>query len=247
MRYQFVPLSIVLLTSLISLFSATSDSLRIQNTLLGEPEDEISRVPIASVPIGFHLDWADNAHIEAAHRAGGKFVVSVFNWANIEPTPGYLYWEATDAALRAAEFYDIGVVARLDRPPVWALDADSPTPWSLDAYATFVHRVVARYGERLDGIILWNEPNLQLEWHDQTPDPVAYVALLRAGAEAARTANPTLPIFMAGLAFTEGGDGNLNDLGFLRAVYNAGGADYFDGLALHPYGFGAPPDTPPGT
>ncbi|MCB0064394.1 MAG: hypothetical protein KDE19_19855, partial [Caldilineaceae bacterium] len=199
----------------------------------------------ATVPIGFHIDQANANHLQAAKQAGGSFVVYVMNWANIEPTSGYLYWEESDAALRAAEFYGLGMVARLDRPPDWAVDPDSPTPWDLNAYATFVQRVVARYGSRLDGIILWNEPNLRLEWHGQDPDPAAYVQLLRAGTEAARGVAPSLPIFMAGLAFTEGGDGNMNDLTFLEGVYAAGGAAYFDGLALHPYGFGVPPSTPP--
>lgn len=198
-----------------------------------------------TVPIGFHTARADAEHLHAAQQAGGSFVVYVMNWANIEPTPGYFYWEASDAAVRAAEFYGLGVVARLDRPPDWAVDGESPTPWSLDDYATFVMQVVARYGSRLDGIILWNEPNLRLEWQQRDPNPEAYVALLRAGAEAARNVNAALPIFMAGLAFTEGGDGNMNDLRFLAEVYRAGGGRYFDGLALHPYGFGAPPEAPP--
>ncbi len=199
----------------------------------------------STLQIGFDVAQADAAHIAAAQMAGGRFVVQLFDWATIEPTPGYHYWATSDAALRAAEFYGLGMVARLDHPPAWALDENSPAPWSLEAYAAFVRRVVERYGNRLDGIILWNEPNLRLEWNDEAPDPAAYVALLQAGATAARAVNPTVPLFLAGLAFTEGGDGNLNDLDFLRGVYAAGGAPYFDGLALHPYGFGAPPEAAP--
>jgi len=49
----------------------------------------------------------------AARTAGGSFAVVVFAWDTIEPEPGRLYWEIPDAALRAAEFYELELVARL--------------------------------------------------------------------------------------------------------------------------------------
>lgn len=205
--------------------------------------------PVAAqrdLPLGFHIHRGDGAHLAAAQAAGGEFVVLVLSWEDIEPTPGYFYWEKSDAALAAAAFHGLGVVARLDRPPVWARTAEGPVPWRLDAYAAFVGRAVARYGARLDGVLLWNEPNLRLEWDDQTPDAAGYVALLAAGYGAAKAAQPDLPVVMAGLAFTRGdGSTAVNDLEFLRDVYALGGAAYFDVLAAHPYGFGAPPTAVP--
>jgi hypothetical protein len=196
--------------------------------------------------LGFHVGAGDAAHMWAVQRAGGEFAVVVFSWEDIEPTPNYLYWEQPDAALRAAEFHDVGIVARLDRPPTWALSDSDPTPWRLDAYANFVRRVVERYGDRLDGVIIWNEPNLQLEWHGETPDPAAYVEMLRIVYPVVKAHNPDLPVLMAGLAFTEGdGATAMNDLTYLRRFYAAGGADYFDIMAMHPYGFGRPPDDAP--
>jgi hypothetical protein len=121
--------------------------------------------------LGFHIGRGDAAHLAAVRAGGGSFAVTVFNWADIEPEPNYLYWEVPDATLRAAEFYDVEIVARLDHPPDWAIDDNSPTPWNLDAYANFVRRVVERYGDRLAGIIIWNEPNTELEWHNQPPRP----------------------------------------------------------------------------
>ena len=180
--------------------------------------------------------------MQAVREAGGDFVVAVISWEDVEPTPNYLYWEKPDALLRAAEFYGVGVVARLDRPPAWALDDSGPTPWSLDAYANFVRRVAARYGDRLDGVIIWNEPNLALEWHGEVPDAEAYVALLKAGYEASKAVAPELPVAGGGLAFTAGdGVNGVNDLVYFDSMLQAGAAAYFDVLALHAYGFGHPP------
>lgn len=196
--------------------------------------------------IGFHLGQGDASHMQAARAAGGKFVVVVFSWADIEPEPDYLYWELPDAALRAAEFYGLEVVARLDQPPAWALDETDPTPWNLKAYAVFARRVAERYGQRLAGLILWNEPNLSLEWHDRSPDAAAYAAMLKAAYPEVKKAAPDLPVLLGGLASTEGeGDWAVNDLDYLHALYAAGAAPYFDVLTAHPYGFGRPPDDPP--
>jgi photosystem II stability/assembly factor-like uncharacterized protein len=200
----------------------------------------------APVPLGFHLHHGDALHMQAARQAGADFGVVVFSWADIEPVPGYFYWERTDSILRAAEFYGVTILARLDRPPSWALTPDGPAPWRVEAYGEFTRRVAERYGERLAGVILWNEPNLALEWNDQTPDPASFVALLRAGYAGVKVAAPDLPALLGGPA-TSMGDGvnALNDLDFLRQIYALGGGDAFDGLAAHPYGFGRPPQEEP--
>ncbi len=196
--------------------------------------------------LGMHVARGDAAHLLAARRAGADFVVVVFSWRDIEPAPNYFYWEVPDATLRAAAFAGVEVVARLDRPPDWALDDASPMPWDLDAYAAFVRRVVQRYGEKLAGVILWNEPNLALEWQGKRPDAAAYVAMLSRIYPVVKEIAPRLPVLAAGLAFTLGdGASAINDLDYLRELYAAGGGKFFDALAAHPYGFGQPPEQAP--
>lgn len=202
----------------------------------------------ARAALGFHVARGDAVHLEAARRAGGEFVVVVFSWRDIQPTPDRTYWEAPDAAVRGAQFYGLQLLARLDQPPDWALAAGDAAPWRLDAYADFARQVAQRYGSRLAGVILWNEPNLSLEWGGRRPDPAGYVALLRAAYPAIKAVAPDLPVLMAGLASTLGhGDEAMADLDFLEGVYAAGGRNYFDALAAHPYGFGQPPEQPPAT
>ncbi|HHW87818.1 MAG TPA: hypothetical protein GX400_16630 [Chloroflexi bacterium] len=208
------------------------------------PQPILAQTPAPEV--GMHVARGDAAHMQAARAAGGRFVVVVFSWRDIEPVPNYLYWETPDATLRAADFAGIQVVARLDRPPQWALDAESPTPWDLDAYATFTQKVAARYGDRLAGVIVWNEPNLALEWHAETPSAADYAVMLQRVYPAIKAVAPELPVLAAGLAFTIGDDVTaVNDLAYLSALYDAGAGAYFDVLAAHPYGFGRPPAEDP--
>ncbi|GAB4441061.1 MAG: hypothetical protein Kow0031_23060 [Anaerolineae bacterium] len=198
------------------------------------------------IPLGFHLARGDSEHFEAARAAGGEFAVVVFSWDNIEPEPGYHYWSDTDAALSAAEYYGLEVIARLDQPPAWAIRPGENPPFNTEAYAAFAGRVAQRYGPRLAGIILWNEPNLSLEWNDQPPDAAGYVALLKPAYAAVKAVAPDVPVALAAPASTEGeGDWAINDLDYLQAVYAAGARDYFDVLTAHPYGFGRPPDDAP--
>jgi photosystem II stability/assembly factor-like uncharacterized protein len=206
------------------------------------------------LPIGFHLGQDDALHMEAVRAAGGSFAVVVFNWANIEPEPNYVYWEVPDAALRTAEFYGIDLIVRLDQPPTWALETGNAThppglgqtPWQLEAYTNFARRVAERYGDRLAGVIIWNEPNLNLEWNNQPPDALAYTEMLKVTYPAVKAVAPDLPVLLGGLASTEGeGDWAINDLDYLQALYDAGAGGYFDVLTAHPYGFGRPPDDPP--
>ncbi len=202
--------------------------------------------PAPPIPLGFQVEQADAQHLEAARAAGAQFVTIVFNWASIEPEPGYHYWAEPDAALRAAQFYGLSLIARLDQPPAWAVRSGQPLPVDAAAYADFARRVAGRYGTRLAGVILWNEPNLSLEWANQPPNAAAYVQLLKPAAAAIKAAAPQLPVALAGLAATEGeGDWAVNDLDYLQAIYAAGAAPYFNALAAHPYGFGRPPADAP--
>jgi hypothetical protein len=202
--------------------------------------------PLYEPTRGFHVGGGDSAHFAAAAAAGGRFAVVVFSWRDIQPTPDTLYWETPDAVLRAAEYYGQEVVARIDRPPDWARAEGGPAPWDLDSYANFARSVALRYHENLGGVILWNEPNLALEWDGRPPDPAGYTALLKAGYSAVKSVAPELPVLAAGLAFTAGdGTAAYNDLAFLEHMYAAGAGAYFDILAAHPYGFGQPPGQPP--
>jgi hypothetical protein len=70
--------------------------------------------------------------------------------------------------------------------------------------------------------------------------------MLARAYRAVKDVAPQLPVAAAGLAFTEGnGAEAVNDLDYLRDLFAAGAADTMDALAVHPYGFGRPPDESP--
>jgi hypothetical protein len=107
---------------------------------------------------------------------------------------------------------------------------------------------------------VWNEPNLEIEWGGQTPDPTRYTALLKAAYPRVKAADPEAWVVTAGLATTGGtlADAQAgkkmvttargpawNDLHYIQAMYNAGAKGYFDVLGSHPHGFAYAPDRDP--
>ena len=198
-----------------------------------------------SLSIAAHTLQADNQMLSLAQTTGFDTIVQVFPWREIEPTRGQFHWEKSDQIVAGAEFYGLDLVVRLDQHPAWASDVDlslNAPPDKRKDYGTYVRRVVERYHGRVRAYIIWNEPNLAIEWGGQTPDPVAFTALLKVGYEAVRAGDPEAVVVAAGLAPTNSNNTKaMDERHFLQAMYQAGAAGYFDVLAAHPYSFGQAP------
>ncbi len=194
-----------------------------------------------------HTLRADDWSLARAHEAGFDTIVQVFAWREIEPTPGEFHWEVTDQIVAGTEYYGLDLVVRLDQQPFWASEAvgfNAPPQDQAD-YGHFVKQVAQRYRGRVKAYIIWNEPNLALDWGGLPPDPDGYVELLRVGYEAVKATDPTALVVSAGLAPTNNRDDDaLDDRDFLQGMYQAGAAPYFDVLGAHPYGGTFPPEAP---
>ena len=198
--------------------------------------------------------WKIQQSLELVREMGADHIVEFFPWAYIENQRGVYNWELADRIMRHANNQGIQVIARMGYVPAWARDDDPRTtlntlpPDAYPAFAEFVAAFAARYAGIADEIIIWNEPNLAFEWGYQQVDPAGYVDLLEAVYPAAHAANPDVTVLMAGLAPTlepPGSANGLDDVLYLQAVYEAGGGQYVDGVAMHTYGFTHPADMPP--
>ena len=196
--------------------------------------------------------WKIKRTLEMVREMGATWVVEYFPWAFVEPRPGSYQWEHADLVVAHANRQGLKLIARLGYVPEWARPRDSVNthldPEYYDAFAAYAAAFAQRYQGQLAGIIIWNEPNLSLEWGYRPVDPAAYVELLRQTSEAIRAVDPDAPILAGALAPTLGdptGELGMSDLEYLQAMYDAGAASYFDALAVHAYGLTYPPDDPP--
>jgi len=188
------------------------------------------------------------ARIQAA---GFRWVRQRFGWEEIEPQRGVLDWSRWDAIVEGCAQHELNLLVVLDGSPAWARpDPANHSPFTppqqVADWGAFVHALATRYRGRIGAYQMWDEPNLAEHWGGHYVDPVAYMAILREGALQVRQADPGVPVLLAALAPTvENGPLNLNEVEFLRQLVQAGGAPFFDIVAVQPYGFGDPPEAPP--
>lgn len=210
--------------------------------------------------VGIHTRLTDEGSTERIARTyqmvrqmGAAWVVEYLPWPYVQGAgPDQFDWRHADRLVDRAVMEGLRVVIRIDSVPAWArppgttfkhLDPDRYADFAAFA-AAFAHR----YRGRVSHLIIWNEPNLAYEWGQRPVDPVAYTRLLAATYTAVKRVNPDIQVVAAGLAPTTeppGSPWGLDDLLYLRRMYEAGAAPYFDALAIHSYGLTAPPDAPP--
>ena len=227
---------------------------------LGPPQTVTTQHPVVCVHTRLtdEVDaWKVLRTLELVRAMGAPIIVESFPWAYAEGEPGRFDWGHADMVMDYAANQGLTVIARLGGlVPDWAREQPdgSQTVDTLltdDHYADFgdyVYAFVQHYQGRLGGIIIWNEPNVTLEWGFRPVDPEGYVRLLQVAYARAKEADPSVPVLAGALAPTlepEGSDLGLNDLLYLERMYAAGAGAYFDALAAHAYGLKFPPEEPP--
>lgn len=201
--------------------------------------------------------WKILRTLEMVRELGAPTIVEYFPWAYHEPQKGRFGWAHADTVVDFALNQGLTVVARLGGlVPGWARELPDGAPTVntyLDAahfadFGDYVYAFVAHFKGRVPYVIIWNEPNVTLEWGFRPVDPEAYTALLRMAYTRAKEADPNIVVLGGALAPTlepEGSDLALNDLIYLERMYAAGAGQSFDMLAAHAYGLKFPPDAPP--
>jgi hypothetical protein len=96
----------------------------------------------------------------------------------------------------------------------------------------------------VDAVEVWNEPNLQREWHGQPMTGGDYMRYFRPAYDAVRAFSPSIVIITAAPAPTGDSSVSTNDRTWLQQLYNAGLAQFGQNVAvgIHPYGWANPPD-----
>jgi hypothetical protein len=199
--------------------------------------------------------WKVKRTLEMVREMGATWIVEYFPWAYYEPSPGRYDWSHADLVVDHALRQGLTIVARLGFVPDWARPdpKEQPTTFTFlgkthyEDFAEYVGAFVEHFRGRVDHIVVWNEPNISLEWGYRPVDPEGYTDLLRAVYPRAKAANPEVVVLGGALAPTlapvndpEG----MNDLDYLRRMLAAGAGEVMDGLAVHAYGWRMPPDAP---
>ncbi len=197
-------------------------------------------------------EWKIQRALQMVREMGASWVVELFPWAYYHAADGGIAWEHPDMVVNHAVAQGLKVVARIGLTPDWARPPGTPLTYldetAYDDFADFAARFAARYRGKVTHIIIGNEPNLSYEWGYRPTTAEDYVALLKVVYPAVKEANPDVVVLAGALAPTlepAGSPWGLNDLDYLAQMYEAGAADYFDGLAVHSYGLTFPAEAEP--
>jgi hypothetical protein len=258
-----VLLLITVLLILVVQVPGTSEWLRPETTAAQDPDpthtpepEVIQLVPSPAPAIQASLWWNEQIaqrDLDLVQGMGFRWVKQSFPWREIETLErGQYDWWRPDRIVEDAEERGLFLIVRLDRQPFWsqpdggALPLDNIPPADLQDFGNFCHAVAARYKGRIQAYQVWNEPNLSREWGQHPPNAAEYTRLLAVCYEGIKTGDPDAIVISAGPAPT-GTDlpVAIPDDRFIREMYKAGAAQYFDMLGVNAPGYAAPPQLDP--
>jgi hypothetical protein len=213
-----------------------------------------ARVPGRGVVL--HSLWAQFSDSDAdreltlAKQANANLVRVDVAWASLEVKgKGQIsdwYLRRIDRFVAGANARGMKVLMTLWASPCWASSAPSDVKggcgqdWNQNSvvyppsnpadFGDIAGWLTARYGAKLAGVEMWNEPNLDIDMFWKAGDKAgAYAALVRGAYPRAKAVgNSSVPLLAGALV--------RPDTNFLRTLYADGIKGYYDGFSLHPYG-----------
>ena len=200
--------------------------------------------------------WKNKRTLEMVREMGASWIVEYFPWAYYEPAPGRYDWSHADLVVDHARRQGLTVIARLGFVPEWARpDPEEQTTTftyldeaHYDEFAAYAAAFVEHFRGRVEHLVIWNEPNISLEWGYRPVDPEGYTRLLQVVHARVKAVDPAAMVLGGALAPTlapVGDPEGMNDLDYLARMLAAGAGEAMDGLAAHAYGWRIPPDAPP--
>jgi aryl-phospho-beta-D-glucosidase BglC (GH1 family) len=176
-------------------------------------------------------DWDQHDQwFQEVADSGSKWLRVDVGWCSLEESgPGLIsqwYQGRLDVTADAAEKLGMRLVIQLGCAPKWAGGTGfNDYPTDPGQFQRVAHYLADRYKGKVAAWEIWNEPNCIGGCGNGSPDQ--YVAVLKAGYRGIKTGDPDVTVVSAG---TSG-----NDVNWLRRMYAAGAAGFFDALAVHPY------------
>lgn len=174
-----------------------------------------------------------------------------FAWSFVQPEEFEPYvWGYYDALVERAARNSIRVLPTIYSTPKWAAAKWQypPSASDRDEFERFVKALVGRYGPggsfwsahptlprlAIRDWQLWNEQNTPTFWTAQ-PSPQQYMQLLIPAERAIHSVDPSARLVLGGMFPKPYIENAISLKEFLTGLYQAGGKDLFDAVAVHPY------------
>jgi len=190
-------------------------------------------------------------NFRAMRRAKIGLIRQVFDWSRVETSPGVYDLTYLDEYVSTLAGQRLSVMPVLTNAPEFyrrrGSQRGATRPNNNARMAAFARVLAKRYGPR--GTLwrerpylrkvpitvwqVWNEPTLPVYWGPR-PNARQYVAMLKAVGRAIKRAEPRAEIVTAGLPPSKL-RGAVPLERFIKQMYSAGAARYFDTMAINAY------------
>lgn len=175
---------------------------------------------------GWLLPWMDRAR-----DLGTKSLRDGLAWPSIETRRGvYAFDPYRVDYLDKARRDGVRILLCIDpRHPAYDDGHTAFSPEAQQAYASYLNAVLDRYGDVVGAIEVGNEINGAggMDGPASAQRAKAHVSLLTAVYRTVKPRHSDVKIL--------GGSTNVIGVGFLETIFEAGGLDVMDGVAVHPY------------
>ena len=190
----------------------------------------------------FQKDPAIRGKILDEMQAAGITSVRLdFAWAQLEPNKGQYYWTDLDVRVQEAADHGMTVLVMLYWPAVWAsstgVSKKSAPPRDPKEFGNICGQIGKRYGAKVVGVEMWNEPDLSTFWSGTRQ---AFFDMLAGAYPVAKALAPDTT-FVAGAPTYIGLASNWFKDAYAVPTFRPGRS--FDAVAIHPYM--SPSDLPP--
>ena len=190
----------------------------------------------------------DGRSMDRIVEMGGTAIGGNFAWIDLEPTRGTYDFSYADHQVELATDRGLEIFAYSGLTPDWALPPEVPAQPGIgyrfppdasygEDFDRFFRTLSARYCGRVRNYQFWNEPNA-CSWiadscHNFDGAPT-YVPWLIRWYRAMKEGCADTVLSIGGLDCQLSIGTSCAD--YLASIYDNGGGDYFDAVAIHPYG-----------
>jgi hypothetical protein len=216
----------------------------------------------AAPPPDFYGVWANGTlgawdpqrglTMDQQAQLGARHLRQFLYWGQVEWQRGQYDFRVTDPFVADAARRGLRILPVLAGSTDWntTQPAGMPPrgvypPSDPNEFAAFASALAARYGPRgrfwfehphlpyvpVRSWQVWNEPSIPYFWATG-PDARAYTELLRSTTQRIRSVAPDAEVVAAGIPNSTLGSPMIS---YIREMYRAGAADWFDVMAVHPY------------
>lgn len=198
---------------------------------------------------GVQVNGGDpNGEAASVKSLGFGWVKVQMPWQDVESSgKGNYNWGNFDNFVGTMSSNGVNVLLSIVKAPGWSrrqnATAGNGPPDNMQDAADFMGAAAARYCGKVGAIEVWNEENLDVEWHDRRGLSAAlYMEMLKKSYASIKAACPSI-VVVSGAPTPVGVVNNtaIDDVLWLTQLYQNGLAQYSDAIGAHPSGFRSSP------